>query len=121
MQKADFLQKTNKSLPKEKSWSHLNTMQNIKSQGGCGSCWAIAAVTTLEAATEIHGTSRTFSAQEIVNCVPNPQECGGQGGCRGATVELAMDWVMKNGAFEEYQAPYLGSDMPCQHSTGVLA
>jgi len=112
--KAEFLQKSNRSLPEEKSWADLKTFNLVKSQGGCGSCWAIAAVNTLEAATEIHSTARTFSAQEIVSCVPNPQECGGQGGCRGATVELAVDWVMKYGAFEEYQAPYVGSDLPCQ-------
>jgi len=121
IRKADFLQKVNTTLPLYASWAHLKTLQSVKSQGGCGSCWAIAAVTTLEAATELHSTPRTFSAQEIVNCVPNPQECGGQGGCRGATVELAMDWVMKNGAFEEYQAPYLGSDMPCTAAASALA
>lgn len=115
IRKADFLQKGNRTLPEAKTWSHLQTMQSVKSQGGCGSCWAIAAVSTLEAATEIHSTQRrTFSAQELVSCVPNPQECGGQGGCRGATVELAVDWVMKYGNFEEYQAPYVGTDMPCQ-------
>lgn len=113
VQKADFLQKNNKTLPLDKSWSHLQTMQHIHSQGGCGSCWAIAAVTTLEAATEIHGKHRSFSAQEMVSCVPNPRECGGQGGCRGATVELGVDWVLKNGAAEEYQAPYVGADTPC--------
>jgi len=114
IQKAGFMQKINKTLPAEKSYAHLETFKQIKSQGGCGSCWAIAAVTTLESATELHSKRRSFSAQEIVSCVPNPQECGGQGGCRGATVELAVDWVMKYGAFEEYQAPYVGSDLPCQ-------
>lgn len=119
IKKADFLQKVNKTLPLEKSWAHLQTLQAVKSQGGCGSCWAIAAVTTLETATEVHSTARTFSAQEIVNCVPNPQECGGQGGCRGATVELAVDWVMKYGAFEEFQAPYVGSDLACQNPSNT--
>lgn len=117
IQKADFLQKVNKTLPLQKSWTHLKSLQAIKSQGACGSCWAVAAVSTLEAATEIHSTARTFSAQEIVSCVANPKECGGQGGCRGATVELAVDWVMKNGAFEEFQAPYVGSDVACQTKT----
>jgi cathepsin L len=121
IQRTGFLQsKVNLSLPEEKDWSHLKTLQYVKSQGGCGSCWALAAVTTLEANTEIHSTHRTFSAQEIVNCVPNPQECGGQGGCRGATVELAVDWVLKQGAFEEYQAPYVGQDMMC-HTPGDQA
>lgn len=113
--KADFLQKVNKSdLPLEKSWSHLAATQNVRSQGACGSCWAVAGVVTMEAAAEIAGKKRTFSAQELVSCAPNPLQCGGQGGCQGATVELAVDYVMKNGAYEEYQAPYLGTDMPCQ-------
>lgn len=120
IQKTDFLQKVNKTLPVEKSWNHLKSLQGVKSQGGCGSCWAVAAVTTLETATEINGNRRSFSAQELVNCVPNPKECGGQGGCRGATVELGMDWVMKYGAFEEYQAPYVGQDMVC-NSPGAKA
>jgi len=114
IQKADFLQqKVNTSLPTSKSWNYLKSLQSTKNQGGCGSCWAVAAVTLLESATEIHGSQRSFSAQEIVSCVPNPRECGGQGGCRGATVELAVDWVLKNGAFEEFQAPYIGRDTSC--------
>merc|ERR1719281_322245 len=81
IRKRDFLEKENSTapLPAEKSWTNLKTMQTIKSQGACGSCWAIAAVTTLEAATELHSSLRSFSAQEIVSCVPNPKECGGQG------------------------------------------
>lgn len=119
VRKADFLQKANKTLPEQKSWAHLQSLQNIRSQGACGSCWAIAAVATLEAATELYHTPRTFSAQELVACVPNPQECGGEGGCRGATVELAMDWVLKNGAAEEYQAPYVGQDTACPRNDAV--
>jgi cathepsin L len=121
VQKADFLQKGNKTLPDTKSWAHLQSLQNVRSQGACGSCWAIAAVATLEAATELYSKPRTFSAQELVACVPNPQECGGQGGCRGATVELAVDWVLKHGAYEEYQAPYVGQDTACPRNDLALA
>ena len=28
--------------------------------------------------------------------VPNPQECGGQGGCQGATVELGIAWAVQH-------------------------
>lgn len=31
--------------------------------------------------------------QELIDCVPNPNACGGTGGCSGATVELAMNYV----------------------------
>ncbi len=56
-------------------------------------------------------------------CSPNPQECGGQGGCEGATHELAFDYVSgSNGLFQEfaygYQA-YTGVDSACAIPTGV--
>lgn len=113
VKKADFLQKANRTLPAAKSWTGLQATQYIHNQGACGSCWAIAAATILGAAAELHGHKRTFSVQELVSCVPNPLECGGQGGCRGATVELAVDWVLKHGAKEEHQVPYQATDTAC--------
>jgi cathepsin L len=120
IQRTDLLQKANRTLPTQKSWEHLQTSKNINVQGVCGSCWAFAAATVLQAATEIKGSLRTFSVQELVACVPNPQECGGQGGCKGATVELAMDWVMTHKISAANQVQYLGKDTTCQN-TGMLA
>eukprot|EP00747_Dinoflagellata_sp_TGD_P111503 gnl/TRDRNA2_/TRDRNA2_171236_c0_seq6.p1 gnl/TRDRNA2_/TRDRNA2_171236_c0~~gnl/TRDRNA2_/TRDRNA2_171236_c0_seq6.p1 ORF type:complete len:374 (-),score=72.83 gnl/TRDRNA2_/TRDRNA2_171236_c0_seq6:110-1231(-) len=101
-------------LPKEKIWSDLAMRRHVKDQGDCGSCWAIAAATVLEAHTEIHtGQVRTFSAQQIVSCTPNPKQCGGSGACGGATAELAMDFVMKHGCAEESTVPYTGTDGSC--------
>jgi cathepsin L len=109
-----FLQRQ-RGLPKEKIWSGLSMARHVRNQGGCGSCWAIAAATVLEGHAEIHtGLKRSFSAQQIVACTPNPRHCGGDGGCQGATAELAMDWVMKHGCVEETQIPYLGKDSQCQ-------
>lgn len=98
-----------KALPASKSWDGLGTISGkIHNQGGCGSCWAVAAAQTLSAHHEIHrGKLRRFSIQQILACTPNPQQCGGEGYCKGATVELAMDWVMENGCATEQQAPYL--------------
>lgn len=102
------------TIPKDKHWTGLMASKYIRNQGSCGSCWAIAGATILQAHAEIHkGLKRTFSAQQMVSCVPNPRQCGGQGGCRGATVELAMDWVMHHGSAEEYQIPYAGKDATC--------
>lgn len=103
-----------KDLPEEKSYMNLAAAKQIQSQGGCGSCWAVVAATVLSGHSEIHmGIQRTFSTQELVSCVPNPKECGGQGGCTGATVELAYEWVMKNGLAQEYQVPYTGKAGTC--------
>lgn len=105
-------------LPDSKVWSGLSMARHVRNQGGCGSCWAIATATVLEGHAEIHGKPRTFSAQQIVSCTPNPRECGGQGGCRGATAELGMDWVLKNGCAEEAEVPYQGVDSACTVATG---
>jgi hypothetical protein len=39
-----------------------------------------------------------LSEQELVNCVANPQKCGGTGGCEGATAELGFEYIAANGS-----------------------
>ena len=51
-------------------------------------------------------------------CAPNPNSCGGYGGCQGSTAELAFDYLANNeiGIFEEYQysySSYYGQDYAC--------
>jgi len=108
-----FLQ-TTADLPKEKSYEDLETFAYVKNQASCGSCWAIASATVIEANNEIYnGKHRVFSTQQIVDCTPNPRHCGGEGGCKGATAELAMDWVVKNGLADASEVPYKGQDGKC--------
>jgi cathepsin L len=114
-----FLQQATE-LPTEKIWVDLKAGR-VRNQADCGSCWAIAAATVLEAHAEISGRPRTFSAQQIVECTPNPRKCGGDGGCQGATAELAMDWVVKNGCAEESAIPYSGQDAACASTSPQLA
>jgi len=110
---SSFLQQTS-DLPAEKMWNALDTFGYVKNQGDCGSCWAIASATVLEAHNEIYnGNHRVFSTQQIVECTPNPRHCGGDGGCKGATAELAMDWVLKNGLTDSSQIPYTAHDGAC--------
>lgn len=107
-------------LPEEKSWTHLYAISADSDQGACGSCWAVTAATTLWANAEAKGHSRTFSAQEIVSCVPNKQHCGGGGGCSGSTVELAMNWVMEQGLATTDETPYLAEDSQCKKKPDAL-
>merc|ERR1740117_2048073 len=108
-----FLQQTS-DLPTEKLWDGLETFGYVKNQGDCGSCWAIASATVIEAHNEIYnGKHKVFSTQQIVECTPNPKHCGGDGGCKGATAELAMDWVVKNGLALASDVPYKGMDGAC--------
>jgi len=101
-------------LATEVSWRHLKMASAVPNQGGCGSCWALATVSMLQAHAELsQKINRTFSAQQLVNCVPNPQACGGTGGCGGATVELAMKYVGNVGLQDNTQEPYGGMDEHC--------
>lgn len=112
-----------KPLPQEVSWVHLNATNRLPNQEGCGSCWAFAASTVLDANKEIHKPNLgpvSFSAQELVSCVPNPQSCGGSGGCDGATVELAMDYAMKQGLSSNEAEPYMGVTGSCRRQTNAV-
>jgi len=104
-------------LPESHTWTNLTSVKEIQDQGGCGSCWAFASATVLRAHSEIWMKSpRKFSVQQIISCTPNPQECGGTGGCQGATAELAMDYVFKHGCRTETELPYSEIDDNCPHS-----
>lgn len=87
----------------------------VKNQGHCGSCWAFAATAALESHVAIEtGALFVLSVQELVSCVPNARECGGGGGCDGATAELAFDYVARHGMVDEWAFGYQS-----YHGTGV--
>jgi len=114
-----FLQQSS-DLPESKVWDGLETFAYTKNQRDCGSCWAIASSTVLEAHNEIYsGKHRVFSTQQIVDCTPNPRHCGGDGGCKGATAELAMEWVLKNGLADASQIPYTAKDGTCTRGSAT--
>jgi len=106
-------------LPSEMSWKNLSSVQADTNQAQCGSCWAVATATMLAANSEINGYSRTYSAQELVDCVPNPHRCGGTGGCQGSTAELAMNWVMESSLAASDITPYYGVDGTCKKDRGA--
>eukprot|EP00747_Dinoflagellata_sp_TGD_P161562 gnl/TRDRNA2_/TRDRNA2_178140_c0_seq1.p1 gnl/TRDRNA2_/TRDRNA2_178140_c0~~gnl/TRDRNA2_/TRDRNA2_178140_c0_seq1.p1 ORF type:complete len:424 (+),score=71.81 gnl/TRDRNA2_/TRDRNA2_178140_c0_seq1:81-1274(+) len=113
---ASFLQvkAATKKLPEAVSWAHLKSSNTILNQGACGSCWAIATVATMNMHAEIYGANRTYSAKELMDCTPNPDKCGGKGGCDGATVELAMNYIQHGGVTTDAELPYADSNSKCQ-------
>lgn len=87
-----------RGLPASVDWRDSGVVTDVKNQGFCGSCWTFSATEALESAVAIAtGELYTFSEQEFVSCVENPDECGGTGGCDGATMELAFEYAMENG------------------------
>merc|ERR1712176_627231 len=102
-------------------WSvELSTAHKIVEQGSCGSCWAVAATAALNLHAEIVSSKRfkkVLSPQSLLACSPNRLECGGQGGCKGATAEVAYDWLKsmgtQGGVLTMDQQPYTASDGVC--------
>jgi len=90
----------------------------VKDQGGCGSCWAFSAVQTLEShlAIATGEASPLLSAQQIVSCSPNPDHCGGTGGCDGSTQPLAFDYTKTAGITTEENYPYTEKTGSCSKS-----
>merc|ERR1712217_662161 len=54
-----------------------------------------------------------LAPQTYVNCVKNPNSCGGTGGCEGATMELAFNLTAQTGIALESDLPYRGRDQTC--------
>lgn len=102
----------NSSVPEAVDWRKVLT--EVKNQKSCGSCWAFAATETIESAVALAtGTLLTLSPQVWVDCAKNPHECGGGGGCAGATAEIAYSTAMLLGAYNESDVPYKAEDDTC--------
>jgi len=109
-------------LPDSMDWRTKTTPSGgqvvtpVKNQGGCGSCWAFSATETLEShyAIATGEAAPVLSPQQIVSCAPNPDHCGGTGGCAGSTQPLAFNYTETAGITTEADYPYAGSTGTCQ-------
>merc|ERR1712113_1286922 len=83
------------ALPDRKDWREASVVSPTKDQGSCGSCWAFSAAETFEShlAIETKTAVQKLSPQQIVSCAPNPDQCGGSGGCDGSTQPLAFSYT----------------------------
>jgi len=61
-----------------------------------------------------------LSEQQILDCTPNPNDCGGTGGCGGGTAEIAYQQILKQGGLStEWTYPYqsfYGAAFTCRYS-----
>lgn len=111
------------SLPDAVDWREgLSSRTYIREQGDCGSCWAIASAGAMEMHAELSNrSSAPIAADHLVQCVANPAECGGSGGCDGATAELAFEFAQQQGVLLQRspgQPPLAG---PCGPTGGRRA
>jgi cathepsin L len=71
-----------KQLPKSIDWRTKGYVNPIKDQGGCGSCWAFSAISSLESQYfKKTGNLKSFSEQNLVDCVYASRT--GADGCQG--------------------------------------
>ena len=121
-------------LPKTIDWRTKGVVTDVKNQGMCGSCWAFSSTENIESHVAIHSnltTAPVLSPQNLISCDPNPNDCGGDGGCRGSVPELAFDYVKQNGLASEADWPYVSGHTsvneacnntakPAAHITGYV-
>ena len=100
------------SLPTELDWRNKdgkNWMTSVKDQGGCGSCWAFAAVGTVEAYSNIyfqHLVNLDLSEQELVSCAAPD-------GCSGYNHIKALSYIKNNGVVDENCFSYRQTNGRC--------
>jgi len=106
-------------------WRGKGILTAVKDQGQCGSCWSFSSAETLESHYALAtGLLNVLSEQQILSCTPNPDECGGTGGCAGGTTEVAYDYLMSTGSTSEWNYPYLsyyGKDQNCYFNSTKMS
>jgi hypothetical protein len=106
-----------RGLPDSFNWCDLGGCTPIRNQGGCGSCWAFAAVGPVECNILIRdGHSVDLSEQWLVSCTD-------AGSCDGGWHTEAFEYFLEdgptdpcgdNGAVLEQYFPYVAWDAPCE-------
>jgi len=109
-----------KALPTHVDWRDRGVVSPVKDQGQCGSCWSFGTTETIESFFALKtGQLSELSEQQILDCTPNPNQCGGTGGCGGGTPELAYAKIMQMGGLSsEWTYPYTswyGANAKCDN------
>jgi C1A family cysteine protease len=104
---------TGSSVPSSFDWRSYqgyNWLTGVKNQGGCGSCWAFAAVGVAEAYHNIMSSNPNLdldlAEQDLVSC-------SGAGSCGGGSSTSALQYIRDTGIVDENCLPYTASDSSC--------
>nr|AAW34137.1 cysteine protease gp3b [Zingiber officinale] len=101
-------------LPDSIDWREKGAVVAVKSQGRCGSCWAFAAIATVEGINQIvTGDLISLSEQQLVDCSTRNH------GCEGGWPYRAFQYIINNGGVNsEEHYPYTGTNGTCNTTKG---
>ncbi|KAI5651917.1 papain family cysteine protease domain-containing protein [Phthorimaea operculella] len=100
------------------NWPECPSLNEIRDQGSCASCWAVAAVAAMTDRVCIHSLGIEnfhFSAQDLLSCC---SDCGQ--GCGGGSIAKAWQhWInsgiVSGGAYNSNEGCQPYSVAPCEH------
>lgn len=98
-------------LPAAFDWNDHATLQPIRNQANCGSCWAFSVTAVVESLHMIaHGSpfhAIDLAEQTLVS------SCSSAGSCRGGFFN-AFNYIQKTGLPDEAQDPYKARNSSCK-------
>lgn len=96
-----------------KKVDHSKFMTPVKDQASCGSCWAFAAVQSLESGYAMANKKDpiAFSPQQFVDCTKEPEF--GSEGCNGGWMDDVFDYVLTHNVCTDKEYPYTARDGKC--------
>lgn len=89
-------------------WRNAGLVSPVKDQGGCGSCWAFAAIANFESYFLRLKQPLDLSEQMVVDCSQ------GDNGCDGGNAYYASYDMLKNGVVAETDYPYTAVTQACK-------
>lgn len=106
----------NESVPEKFDWQDKHCVTHVMAQGNCHSCWAFAAVGTVESRFCVrHGRLYHFSEQQLVDCAASNKGCSPQHRL------LAFDYIKtQGGLMEEHDYPYKAVEGRCHVNKGLV-
>ncbi|RRT40783.1 hypothetical protein B296_00046833 [Ensete ventricosum] len=99
----------NVNAPSSIDWRDKGAVTEVRKQGGCGACWAFAAVAAIEGINQIvRGDLLSLSEQELIACDYNND------GCEGGLHYRSFSYVISSGGMTtEERYPYNPDHIEC--------